>query len=307
VIAADCLLEPELASEALDVIGSTPQSNASEVLAQEALLIYHAVFGDRATAIRIADCLDAVTSAAPISARGVAKLTNTLNARRIVEAGDTNYRPVIALYEKCASASMAVAATQVASRIGNFLAEDGDFEQAKLWAERAKYWKDRCPDQRVSCDYLSLEFDLALREGHQERALMLGESVLELFPMYATPRYAKEHLVYKVRQRLIVDHCPIEEPTIARLIEWHERAKRLGRHDDHMEALWGALVGAGRENEASGLLEEYVLSSRREHRRLNYWLARRTALDPFWQRFYGGLGSEPRSREMPSGAGVGLR
>ena len=124
---------------------------------------------------------------------------------------------------------------------------------------------------------------------------MLGEPVLELFPMYASPRFAKEHLVYRVRQRLIAGQAPIEESTIARLIEWHERAKCLGRHDDHMEALWGALVSAGRENEASRLLEEYVLSYRREHRRLNYWLAKRTASDPFWQRFYGGLGSKPRS------------
>jgi DNA-binding SARP family transcriptional activator len=295
LIASDNLLDFRLASEAVDAVAAIPPSDASTVVAQEALLIYHAIFGDRSTAIRIADYFEVASSAAAISPRMVTTVTNSLYARRIVEGGDTDYRRVIALYERCASASMAVFAARVASRIGNFLAEDGQFDQAAVWAERARYWYARSADKRLNCDYLSLEFELAVRDGNHGRALILGESFLELFPSYASPRFAKERLVTQVRHRLIADCAPIDEPTITRLLEWHERAKRHGRHDDHMEALWGALRSAGRENEASRLLEDYVTSSRRELRRLNFWLAARTAYDPFWQRYTCGRASEPQS------------
>jgi hypothetical protein len=66
------------------------------------------------------------------------------------------------------------------------------------------------------------------------------------------------------------------------LLDWHDIAKRFGRHDDHMEVLWSALSEAGRRAEASSTLSEYVLHSRRESRPCIYALRMRTAADPFW-------------------------
>jgi hypothetical protein len=187
---------------------------------------------------------------------------------------------------------MAVAATYVASHLGNFLTEDGDFDQASFWAQRARYWVDQTADRRLGCDYLSLEFELALHHGNYERALMLGESALEVCPIYASPRFAKERLVAQVRHRLFASRAPVDERTISRLLELHDRAKCLGRHDDHMEALWGALTTVGRGAEASQLLEEYLRFSRRERRRPNYWLATQTASDPFWRTHSNATSSE---------------
>jgi hypothetical protein len=297
VIAADCLLDVELATEAFEAVVTAPEPELSSLAAQDALLIYHAVFGDRATAIQIADYLEAASETQVISSRLVATLCATVAARRIVKAGKPRYEPLIALYERCASAKMVVAATSVASHIGNHLAEDGDFEEAFAWVKHARHWVAQRADRRLGCDYLSLEFDLALHHGDYNRALTLSESALEVFPSYASPRFAKERLVTQVRHKLFASHAPIDDQTIAQLLEWHHRAKCLGRHDDHMEALWGALVTAGRGDEASRLLEEYILSSRRERRHLNYWLATRTASDPFW-RHVDAVGMNPNTRAI---------
>jgi hypothetical protein len=74
------------------------------------------------------------------------------------------------------------------------------------------------------------------------------------------------------------------EEMLVRLLQYHERAKRFGRHDDHMQVLWSALRAVGRAADASRLLRNYLRSERRERRACRYLLRLITIDDPEWTR-----------------------
>ena len=94
---------------------------------------------------------------------------------------------------------------------------------------------------------------------------------------------AKSYLVYRLR---VAQHRG--DPTTASrdvecLIEWHDRAKHLGRHDDDMQVLWTAFWRVGKRAEASSLLRDYLLNARRERRPISSMLLSRTKEDPIWR------------------------
>jgi hypothetical protein len=129
---------------------------------------------------------------------------------------------------------------------------------------------------------LTLRVDLALGQGDLALARQLIEDAPRQFPMYGSPKWSNAYAMYRTRVQQYENPGPLPESTLRMLLDWHQAAKCFGRHDDHMEVVWTALVAAGRRDEASTALSEYVLVSRREIRPCIFALRSRTASDPLW-------------------------
>jgi DNA-binding SARP family transcriptional activator len=282
MIVADSLLDEALARKVYDTMPRQPLSTAESLLKDQVELIFHAVFGDRDIAVVLADSLALFADTQDLSpASFSAQLTAAL-ALRIVDGKTSDTSRLERLFHRCLASSMYEAAIRTSSRIGSIKLEDGVIESARFWSQRTSELVAQSGTQRLCTDYLTLQIDLALERGDLLFAQELIDRAPHHCPLYASPRWSREYLVYRLR---VAQHRG--DPTTASrdvecLMEWHNRAKHLGRHDDDMEVLWTAFWRVGKRAEASSLLRDYLLNSRRERRAISFMLLTRTREDPIW-------------------------
>jgi hypothetical protein len=93
-------------------------------------------------------------------------------------------------------------------------------------------------------------------------------------------------LINRVRYEQFASGTPASSTDLESLLACHRRGRSFGRHDDHMEVLWGALVSRDRHEEASLFLFDYLTKFRRERRPCSHFLRIRSASDPMWARVH---------------------
>jgi DNA-binding SARP family transcriptional activator len=284
MVTADNMLSETLAREALTAVPQSPCSTHSLLLSLQIRVIYHAVFGDHATASGLADSLIAVASKLALSQAQVASYLTAALALRLVDTRSCDLALLEPLYHRSLDASMFGAAIRIAGRLGSMLHEDGDLEGAQIWCARTTQLLATSGAQRAPTDYLTLGVDLALADGNVQLARELIGRAPRQFPMIASPKWSNAYLVYRTRVHQFETTRPLAADHLQALLTWHDAAKHLGRHDDHVEVLWTALTRAGRTEEASSLLWSYLTESRRERRPCIFALRTRASADPAWAR-----------------------
>jgi len=282
IVTADSMLSEPLAREAVEAVPETPRTARSASTGLEVKLIYHATFGDRKTAVELADLLHAAAEKQELSpAKVMSHLTASLGLR-IVDTRPLELSLLARLYEQCVDASMFGVAIRIASRLGSMLHEDGEIETATEWCARTSALIDKSGIQRLATEYVTLRIDLALGNQDFDLASRLIELAPTQFPMYSSPKWSNAYHVYLTRVQQRQGQLRLSPERLTRLLDWHFAAQQLGRHDDHMEVLWTALRAEGRSDYASELLSSYLLRFRRELRPCIFSLRSRTADDPAW-------------------------
>jgi DNA-binding SARP family transcriptional activator len=282
MITADTLVDRSLALAVSDAMPQHPRSQTASLLRDQVELIFHSVFGDRDVAVRIAESIALLADKQELSPASVSAQLTAALALRIVDTKPSDTSKLERLFDRCLASSMYNAAIRTSARIGSFLCEDGALDSARYWSQRASELIDQTGIQRVCSDYLTLRIDLALECGDLASAQRLVDSAPHHCPIYATPRLSKEYLVYRLRVAQHHADRAVSPQDIECLMEWHRRAKHLGRHDDNMEVLWTALWREGKRAEASWLLRDYLFNARRERRTISFMLHSRTHEDPVW-------------------------
>lgn len=280
IITADSILSEPLAREALEAVSTVSDTSPFAALLYQTRIIYHSVYGDRRAAEEQADLLLAIADKQELSPSNVSSHLTASLALRIVTNRQTDVSHLSALFDRCLAASMLGAAIRISGRLGSLLHEDGDLEQASFWCKRTTELIAKTGQHRVTTDYLTLRVDLALAEGDLSLARQFINVAPSQFPMYATPKWHNAYLAYCARVDQYEGRDPFPAERLDALLRWHEAAKHLSRHDDHMEVLWTALRDVGRAREASILLHEYLHVSRREVRPCIYALRARAGQDP---------------------------
>ena len=284
MIAADNAVDSGMAREAISAVGELSLVDTPcRLQQQQTLLIYHTVFGEREAALALAQSLEITARSQELSSVTIYSLLNASLARRIVDSSPTNYQELESMHDKCREASMNSLALRVAGRIASLRLDDGRLDEAKQWGGISRQLAARIGEQRLSSDFLSSQIDLALIDGDFARATQLIDTYRHFAPVAATPRFAKELLVYQGRVAQYCEPSHLNATYLGQLLYWHTRARHFGRHDDHMEVLWVSLVKLGQAEQASALLTEYLHHSRRERRPFNYLLRLRTAGDDAWR------------------------
>lgn len=289
VIAADQFFDEALAYSAYAAMPRETQSLAGTLLKDQVELIYHTVFGVRDQAVLIAKKLDQLLRTVELSPASIsAQLTASL-ALHIVDSQPPDTANLERLFERCQGASMYDAAVRIGVRIACISFDIGECDAARYWCERATDISEGRGISRLGEDYHSLRIDLAIERGDLPTARALIDTAQQNCSVFA--RMSREWLVYRA---FVEQSCEVNatcSSDIAQLVDWHHRAKNLGRHDDHMHVLWTALWRLGRRAEASSLIREYLLIARRERRPPNCTLRSRTAEDPIWEELSrGGVG-----------------
>ncbi len=279
---ADATANVTLANQVRDGLSAIRIVDSSaKAYHDQSLLIYHSVFGDKSCALELAH---EIIASARRETHSWPHLRGMVNASLALGMA-SDVKEALNHLEECYSHVSGIGAASfcilVASRLASFCIDDGDISEANQWASRAKGFVDLGVDGRLPSDYLSAQADLAIISGDFSTAADLISTMRNDSPLYDAPRYRMELLSYSMRlsqyQQLAVQAEEVEE-----LLDWHRRARSLGRHDDDMDALWVALNRQGRSELASALLAEYLSTHRREVRVAGYFLRARSASDVAW-------------------------
>lgn len=284
MIAADVLIDASLASSVAGLGDSLIASDSvSELNRRQISLIFHTVFGDPNTALTIASSIDSIAAEGERSWSKFVSHRNCSLARQLVGPDDSDYTELERDYRECLDASMSMTALQCAAHLASILIDDGDIARAKEWMSRAETLIASKELQSNSVDYLSGQVDLALLAGDEQRARSFLAKMHESAHRYRFGRLRNDLFLYRLRVHQVCNGTAISSDDLAELIRFHELARSFGRHDDHMEVLWVALVSHGRAEEASKLLTEYLRTHRRERRSCRHLLKMRTQADPAWR------------------------
>jgi hypothetical protein len=279
---ADLLVDSRLAREALDAIPETPLSTSSTLIAHQVRAIYHAVFGDPASAAQYSERLQALATTHELSALSVSALLTAELARRMTAPTPMSLDVLTILYDRCTAASMYDAALKVSARIGSILMEQGSIDSAARWSACGDALVRQGELKRQVVDYVTLKLDFALLNGDQQLARELLEEIPVRCPIYTSPKWRMEYLAYRVRAYAHESRLRDADKLLEEMLAWHTRVRHLGRHDDFMLALWMLLRRHERDQEASRLLAEYLASYRRERVPCSYVLRTHTARDSAW-------------------------
>jgi hypothetical protein len=284
--AADGNLDEALAHETYlinrDLHAATPVTRLMQRLTA---LSYHSVFGDRAEAMQLVRAIEDLVSGGERSWYTSVGPTACSIAREIVGDGPWDYADVERTYAECLEASMRVGALACASRLTSMLIHDGNVQEARGWMRAAEELWVTLGGASTPVDYHTSQIDLALLEGVADRArAALAAMTHGAEYRTACDRLANRLAVYRTRVALMCDRRRPTEESLVRLLQHHERAKRFGRHDDHMQVLWSSLRAVGRSDDASRLLHNYLRFERRERRSCCYLLRLATVDDPEWTR-----------------------
>lgn len=284
MMAADVLIDAPLASSVYDLgVSLVATDTISELHRRHIALIFHTVFGDPDTALTIASGIDSIAAEGERSWSKFVSHRNCSLARQLVGPDNGDYTELVSDYGECLDASMSMTALQCAAHLASILIDDGDIARAQEWmlkAERLIASKELTGNP---ADYLSGQVDLALLAGNEERARFFLAQMHANAHRYRFGRLRNDLFLYRLRVDQVCTGSAISSDDLAELLRFHVQARSFGRHDDHMEVLWVALVSHGRATEASTLLAEYLRFHRRERRSCRHLLKTRTQVDPAWQ------------------------
>ena len=279
---ADASADRVLAEEVFKSIITVEVTQSERADFDQAILIYHAVFGDKKEALTVANRALSQTRKEP---RKWLHVTAQMNASLALRVSDPTDAAVIQLSD-CYEHVRAIGATawciRAASRIANFTLDDGDIALARHWASRASVHAAVANAGRLPVDYLSAQADVAIITGNFDEARKWIDSMRVNSPIYKAPRFRMELLSYSLRLAQY-EHTLDNDEAIEALLEWHFRAREFARHDDAMDALWFGLTQQGRGTLASKLLTEYLASYRREACQPGHFLRYRSAKDRAWR------------------------
>jgi DNA-binding SARP family transcriptional activator len=282
LVAADATADTDTAEEVFSALkGLVPGDSIAQVYWDQALLVYHSVFGSREEALRLARRLIDGASRIPESWPHVRGM---LNASIALQIGGDSEEAIFHLevaYRQLATAGVSSIALLVAARLASFWLDDGDLNKSARWSRMADQHRRAEGAENLPSDYLSAKADLALLSGDLASARTYVGMMRHTAPMYEAPRFRMEAVSYALRLSQF-EGIPCADDDLRELIEWHYRARSFGRHDDIMDVLWVALTANGEQARATVLLRDYLHTHRREVRACRYMLRLRTAEDPIW-------------------------
>ncbi len=284
MMAADVLIDAPLASSVHDLGASLIATDTvSELNRRQIALIFHTVFGDPNTALTIASSIESIAAEGERSWSKFVSHRNCSLARQLVGPDESDYTELERDYRECLDASMSMTAFQCAAHLASILIDDGDIARAREWMSSAEILISSKELQGNSVDYLSGQVDLALLAGDEPRARRFLAKMHDNAHRYRFGRLRNDLFLYRLRVDQMCKGTAVDSDDLAELIRFHKLARSFGRHDDHMEVLWVALVADGRAAEASVLLAEYLRTYRRERRSCRHLLRTRTQSDPAWR------------------------
>jgi DNA-binding SARP family transcriptional activator len=258
-----------------------PSSPSAELLQLLSLVIYHTSFGDRSQGIECAQrLLDVATRTEPSWGRIAALRAHSI-AHRVMSPAPAPYETLETAFRECTDYGVQGAPIIIAGLLATYLFDDGEIADAKRWGDTLNGLVATHPRREYTPDFFACQIDLALHDGDIAQAQELVSAFAARAPQSPRPRLRRELLVYKAR----VDQFAglrTAEADLAELWRLHTLGQSSSRHDDNVEVLWVAFHERGMVEQASLILSEYLLRSRREVRRCNYWLRTRTARDLAW-------------------------
>ena len=286
---ADASADLALAEEVIHSILSIELPHHERGEYDQALLIYHTVFGDKNEALVVAH--RALFRMVPRTRRWL-HITAQMNASlalRVADPSDAAVELLSACYENVRSIGATAWCIRAASRIANFALDNGDIALARRWLARATFHATDSDSGRYPVDYLSAQAEMAIIGAKFAEARKWIGAMRINSPVYRAPRFRMELLSYSLR---LAQHenSPHDDAAIDELLDWHLRARSFARHDDAMNALWFGLTQQGRGALASDLLQEYVLDYRREASKPSHVLRSRSSGDPAWANINDTLG-----------------
>jgi DNA-binding SARP family transcriptional activator len=253
----------------------------SGLMGHHATLIYHAVFGDRHSALEHASRLEQASQQTERSWASMVSIITSTIARRIVDPGPQDYEALTRCFRESRALGMNRLASTTSALVTACLFDDGRFAEAREWGDAAQEAARELSAEEIPMEHLTSAIDLALFEGNMHGARQLIDRLTRSEHRFPAPRMQRELLVYRVRVDQFLGGYTSDRD-LDSLLELHDRGSSFGRHDDHAEVLWVALMSRGATRQASAMLESYLKLSRREVRPCNYYLRTRTASDPVW-------------------------
>ena len=284
MMAADGDLDATLASYTMSRCQKlVPESQHSLLVLRHVALIYHTIFGDPDQALRIADEIQDLTRNLERSWYTVMSDRNCAFARQLAGPGASDYESFQRAFAQALDASMTSAALGYAGSIMSVLIDDGDLPGAQAWMTTAERLAESIDGTDWPIDYLGAQVDLSLLMKDRDKANQFVELMERCAPRYQSLRNRNDLLIYRLRVQHF--HGEIVSPGahIDKLLRYHEIAKRMTRHDDHMDVLWETVRASGDPERASALLSDYLVNHRRERRPCRYLLRIRTQDDPAWK------------------------
>lgn len=283
MVVADGRLDQDLAAKVFAISQHiTADDDRSDLLQRHVGLIYHTVFGDPDSALSLASDIERMVarrdrSWSRLQSRRICSL-----ARQLVGQEPIDYEELERDYFECLDGSMTVNALACAAHTASILIDDGDIVRAREWMQKAEALVGLTRGGGAMVTYLSGQVDLALLAGDEGRARQFLAQMQSNSQLYNWERLWNDLLLYRLRVEQVCCSASATPAELTELLRFHDKGKRLGRHDDHMDVLWVALVTAGRAEEASRLLSEYLHTHRRERRACRSFLQTRTQSDPAW-------------------------
>jgi DNA-binding SARP family transcriptional activator len=294
MMAADHSFDANLAQRAYALHQNIPDTGPDMLLLRShTSLIYHAVFGDRDSALAEARKLEQLSQQSERSWSSFAAVTTLTVARRLVDQGPQDFSALSRAIDETRALGMMSLASFASDLMTTCLFDDGRIDEALHWGGEARRLVADLSAPHLSIAFLTSQIDLALVTHELSAARALLRDLIALAPTVQGPRMQRELLVYRLRVSQLSGELTSEED-LATAWRLHKRASSFGRHDDHVEVLWCALIERGARRKASSMLAHYLQKSRREVRPCNYFLRLRTAADPVWRestgaQFLGGI------------------
>ncbi|MEO8631602.1 MAG: hypothetical protein ABI612_26435, partial [Betaproteobacteria bacterium] len=282
-IVADDELDEGLAKVVNEInLDLRPPDIASTLMHGQTHVIYNSIFGDRAEALMSIERLTSLVNSTEPSGEATVTLLNLALASMIVDSRTTKLSGLEAAFHECKVAQMNRMAVSIAGRIACYMIDLGQINGAADWMALAEPLTRLSGMGRLSPNFVSARVDLALLEGDFKRARVYIDSLLEYSPRYVTGIVKNIWQINRLRYLQFSSDQPIPREDLELLLKCHALARAFGRHDDHMEVLWSALISYDEKERASSLLFEYLTHSRRERRPAGHFLCMRSASDPVW-------------------------
>jgi hypothetical protein len=282
MVGADASADAATAEEVYRDIGqSAASSHTGQVFLDQALLIFHSVFGSKTEALRLAGDLVANAKSRPDSWPHMRGMVNASLALQLAGDSSESIEHLETCYSRLRTAGMSSQCLLVSARLASFHLDDGDIEAASKWGAIAESYRPLDASRRLPSDYLSVQADLAMLVGNFALARNYVDLMRHASPLYNSLRFQMEISSYSLRLSQFEGKLG-DDNELDGLLTWHYRARSFGRHDDDMDAIWVGLVARGREAQASTLLHEYLSKYRRETRPCRYMLQLRTVEDLAW-------------------------
>ena len=285
LMAAEGDLDRDLAVYAITRCATVvPEDAMSELLLNHVSLIYHTIFGSANEALAIADAIETQARQLEISWYSLVSQLNCAFARQLAGVADSDYSRLERGFAQAVDASMHSIALTFSGYLTSSLLDDGDLAAAKKWLKRSEALAESFDELDLMPDFLGAEVDISLLDGNLKRAMRFMDLMERCAFRYQSVRQRNELLIYRLRVQRYRGDYSSASARMEELLRFHMLGRSFTRHDDHMEVLWTALNDAGKPEQASSLLSDYLAHYRRERRPCRYFLRQSTARDPVWDR-----------------------